>query len=242
MGEKEKQVSAAENVDDTGDDRGTLSIYTRGFKSILAAFTKELTSRGVDQETVKGALTSIYSETMMLVKEMHGKVIEEAEKYRRLREQEERRRNYLGRALLVHIEEFFPTTREAAEKVLSDQSDGLLPREIAQGVLAAVESAQGYDMLEEYEEKSRQIAEKYRQGDGNLIDLDAFVNDSEVRMMVRVMLGNLKKMLEKRGEKSKKDWLTGVIENSANFQKVDRYLAEEEYTQIVQSLFTNMAR
>ncbi len=242
MGEKEKQASSAENAGGTANDIGTLSIYTRGFKSILAAFTRELTARGVDQQTVKGALTSIYPETMKLVKEMHGKVIDEAEKFRRLREQEERRRNYLGRALLAHMEEFFPTSRDAAEKVLSDKADGLLPREITQGVLAAVESAQGYDMVEEYEKKARQIAEKYRKGEGNLIDLDAFVKDSEVKMMVRVMLGNLKKILEKRGEKFKKDWLTGIIENSPNFRNMERYLADDEYKQIVQSLFTDMPR
>lgn len=209
-----------------------LPAYLAGIKSIISVFAKELTANGVSKETIKASLAPMLPETKKALEIIHKSLIQE-----RVKKPDDKRKNFLGRALLYHIEHFFPKSKDAAEKVIFEQVEGVLPRQVAQGLISAIQSAQGIQLTEKYEKVCDEKAEDYRDGEGGEVDLDAFANDPEVKKISEDMIGKLKSALADLDEDKKKRWLVSIIQNSAKFREMKRRLTDTEYEQLAQGLF-----
>jgi hypothetical protein len=214
----------------------TNPLFTSYFRQVMASFAAKLSSREVERETIKEALSEMEPELKYIVTSANYRLQTAFTDYLYRKELEKMRVDYMGRALIRDIEHFFPRNPELAEKLLSTPIEGRVPIQVAEGLITALKNAHGTELIEEYEKACAEKAEQYRNPDDLLINTEEFLADPDVKRLATDVCTRFRLLLHKRSVEEQRKWLLNHISTTAAFQEMKRDLTEEE-TNIITRVF-----
>lgn len=204
----------------------------------LTIFAKQLIKNGVSEEAIKKTITQLSGQLKEIVRTHNLSCATVMDQFIHKKELEEMRSDYMGRALLHMFDPYFPQDDTTGELLLTEPIPGMLPRQIAQGLLRAIKNSQGYDSIEEYELQCNSIAERYRSESDGLIDVDAYENDAEVKTITTELLNKFVANLAHKDRERQKSWLLGMIATAESFRHMHRDLTDAEMELLVDTLHT----
>jgi hypothetical protein len=210
----------------------TIQFFSNGSKEILSTFVKRLSAQGVANDKINSVLSEMAPDIQRIVTSSNKLLQAAVTDYIYRRDIEQVRFDYLGRALVHNIENFFPRHPALAEKLCSEPVPGHLPVQVAEGLINALKSAHGADTVKEYEGICDKRAELYRNKADLLINADNFINDQEVKSLTREILTRFRLVLHKKSKDEQKNWIYRQISSSVSFREMTRDLADEELTVI----------
>lgn len=215
----------------------TLRYCAHNVKTVMDLFVNALLQNGLDRAKVDESLERIRPALKEAIIKINDDCITGITNFQRRKTMEDRRKDYFGRALLYRLENYFPNDEETTKLILAAYVEDTLPRQIAEGLIKAIKSAQGDEQIEKYESRCKEIKEKYRKEPGNLIDIDDFVADEEVKQMVEEATGKFRNIIMGKSEEEQKNMLFGMISRTESFNKMQRDLTENEFKHIMKVLF-----
>lgn len=193
----------------------------------------------------KGVQKQIIMDALAAIKPQIGPSPEETEEHRLavIRYFHERKdankfiADYAGKAVIARVEKYFQRDKETEEKILKQPVPGALPKEISSGIIDAIKSFHGDETLEKYEKLLAQKAERYRRKSDKLIEVKAFLDDSDVKQVGDKMIAQFKNLFEQKSVEERKIWLLHKIHTGEDYAPMKRDLADEEYKLIMTALF-----
>ncbi|MBI5178563.1 MAG: hypothetical protein HZA04_04830 [Nitrospinae bacterium] len=206
----------------------TTPLFIKGFKELLSTFLGKMVASGVPRDKLNKALSEMPPEIQRIAAGMNATFLEGVADYLRRKEQEELRNDYLGRALVYDIEKLFPPDHETARKLTTEPVKGMLPYQVADGLIAALKAAHGLDTIKEYSQTCKAKAEQYRSEADFLIDIEKFVNDPDVKRITTDVTTRFKLLMHKKPEADQRKWILNQIHTSFSFREMKRDLSEEE--------------
>ena len=146
------------------------------------------------------------------------------------------RKDYFGRALLFHIEKYFPTDRETSKRILIEPVDGFLPRQIAKGIINAIKESQSKNAGHFTNVFNKNVARHtFSPTDGP--DYIAFSSDGNMRSMVAFIIKKFEKYYRQMEEGAGRDWLLNHITSSDTFTSMQRELTQQEMDMLMEHIF-----
>jgi len=206
----------------------TTPFFSRGFKELLTVVITKLVQGGVPRDKLNKVLQEMAPEIQRIAASSNAAFLAGVTEYLRRKEQEELRSDYLGRALVYDIEKYFPPDHETGRKLLTEPVKGLLPWQVADGLVVALKGAHGLDTIKEYSDTCRTKAEQYRSEADFLIDFEKYMADPDVKRIVTDVTTRFKLLLHKKPEADQKKFLLNQIHTSIAFREMKRDLTDEE--------------
>ncbi|MDH5755072.1 MAG: hypothetical protein OEZ55_00200 [Nitrospinota bacterium] len=145
------------------------------------------------------------------------------------------RKDYFGRALLFHIEKYFPTDRETSKRILVEPVDGFLPRQVAQGIINAIKESQSKNAGHFANVFNRNVARHTFSSNGP--DYIAFASDGNMRSMVAFIIKKFEKYYKELNGASSRQWLVNHIVSTPSFSSMQRELTEQEVDLLMENIF-----
>ena len=145
------------------------------------------------------------------------------------------RKDYFGRALLFHIEKFFPTDRETSRRILMEPVDGFLPRQVAQGIINAIKESQAKNAGHFTNVFNRNVARHTFSSNGP--DYAAFASDGNMRSMVAFIIKKFEKYYKAMDDSAGREWLVRHIAGAPSFSSMQRELTEQEVDLLMDNIF-----
>jgi len=146
------------------------------------------------------------------------------------------RSDYFGRALLYHLEKFFPKDSETSQRILFEHIEGKLPRQIAKGLIEAIKEAQNSNS-ERLESLFNEGLARRKHGDENAVDLVAFASDGEMRGLVVHAIKKFEDSYKKKNGEPARQWLLCFLTNGESFSEMQRELSAEEIDLLLKNVF-----
>ena len=146
------------------------------------------------------------------------------------------RKDYFGRALLFHIEKYFPADRETSKRILLEPVDGFLPRQVAKGLINAIKETQSSNADHFTNVINRNIA-RHTFSPSNGPDYTAFASDGNMRSMVAFIIKKFEKHFKEMEPKEGRAWLFKHIADTDSFSSMQRDLSEKEMDLLLENLF-----
>lgn len=206
----------------------TTPFFSQGFKEVLTTFIQKLLKAGVPRAQINNALAEMMPEIQRVASTTTDAFTDKVGKYLQRRKWEEVREDYLGRALLFEIEAHFPTNDEISERLLIEPVDGLVPRQVAEGLIMALKQAHGTELIHQYEVTCAKKKELYRNEMTRLVDVNAFVADDDIKTIVKDITTRFRLLLHKKTEPDQRKWLLNLISRSHSFMQMKRDLTAQE--------------
>ncbi len=228
--ESDKGVSALPEL-------ATLRFCAQSARKTLDIFSAVLKQNGVSDEVIQKSITMIQPELKESIKQINDGCRSKINNILERREMEDRRQDYFGRALLYGLENDFPVDENTTAIIVAELVEGVIPREVCEGLIKALKSALGDEELETFEKKSNDLAEEYRDKTTGLIDTDKFIEDAKMIEIASKTINKFRVAFEGKDESSRKEWLVNIISTTDSFKKMKRDLRDSEYDQIVRHLF-----
>jgi hypothetical protein len=145
------------------------------------------------------------------------------------------RKDYFGRALLFHVEKYFPADRETSKRILIEPVDGFLPRQVAKGIINAIKESQAKNAGHFTNVFNRNVARHTFSSTGP--DYAAFASDGNMRSMVAFIMKKFEKYYKRMDEKEARDWLLRHISSADTFTSMQRGLTSQEMDLLLEHLF-----
>ena len=145
------------------------------------------------------------------------------------------RKDYFGRALLFHIEKYFPSDRETSKRILQEPVDGFLPRQIAQGIINAIKESQAKNTDHFTNVFNRNVARHTFSSNGP--DYVAFASDGNMRSMIAFIIKKFEKYYRDLDDGHKREWLLHHIVSTTSFSAMQRDLTDREIDLLMEHLF-----
>ena len=145
------------------------------------------------------------------------------------------RKDYFGRALLFHIEKYFPTDRETSKRILMEPVDGFLPRQVAQGIINAIKESQAKNAGHFTNVFNRNVARHTFSSNGP--DYAAFASDGNMRSMVAFIIKKFEKYFKELDSTARREWLVKHIINTQSFSSMQRELTDQEVDLLMENIF-----
>ncbi|MDH4184257.1 MAG: hypothetical protein OEV92_08550, partial [Nitrospinota bacterium] len=145
------------------------------------------------------------------------------------------RKDYFGRALLFHIEKFFPTDRETSKRILLEPVDGFLPRQIAQGIINAIKESQAKNADHFTNVFNRNVARHTFSSNGP--DYIAFSSDGNMRSMVAFIIKKFEKHIKLMSDEEARKWLSTHIASTETFSAMQRDITDQEMNLLLENIF-----
>jgi hypothetical protein len=202
--------------------------FTTGFKEILSSFIGKLVKHGVPHEKINHALSEMPAEINRVSSAANKDLSAAVSNYLYKKELEKNRVDFLGRALLSEIEQYFPRNQKTAERLMVEPMAGHIPIQVAEGLIFALKKTHGVDVIEEYEIVCSRKAELYRNKDDMLIDSQKFLADPEIKGITHEILTRFRLLMHKKTEAEQKKWLLNQISSSPAFQDMKRDVSDDE--------------
>ncbi len=199
-------------------------------------FAKVLAKNGVDQSVIDKSLGDVANELNVLT----SKISKPAKKnfpFSKVDDPMSRRNDYLGRALMSHIEKYFPKDENDRGRIVNESIQGFLPNTIAEGLINAIKSSNRVGEVHEREKRFLNKAAMYRRKSDMLIDVARLMNDKEIRAVVKNMMRVFENFFKHMGEKKGEEWIMQNISQSQAFVRMNRNLTEDEYSLIRDHIF-----
>lgn len=215
----------------------TAPYFTKGFKEILTIFIQKLLRQGVGRDKLNTALSEMLPEIQRIAGRTNDEFLAQATDYLNRKNFENLRSDYLGRALLYCLEDHFPKDIDTGDRLTTEPQDGLIPHQVAMGLINALKSAHGMDTILEYQELCNEKAEKYRSETDLLIDVKKFVDDPEVKRVVKDITTRFRLLMHKKTEAEQRKWLMNMVSTSASFKEMRRDLTPREVDIIYAGFF-----
>ena len=213
----------------------TVPFFTDWFKEITATFAGKLSKQGVDHEAIKKAFPEMDVEIKRAVQTANLRFQTQISDYLYRKELEKMRIDYMGRALIREVEKHFPRDPDIADRLLEEPVAGYVPIQVAEGLIAALKSAHGTELIEEYERLCVEKAEQYRNPDDMLIDTEIFLADQDVKRMATDVCTRFRLLMHKKPEEEQKKWLLSHIFSSHSFRGMKRFLTDDEAAVIIRA-------
>lgn len=226
--EKGSAVTAPAEMEEALPKALTNPYFSQGFKEVLTSFVQKLLKAGVPRDQLNKALAEMMPEIQRVAATTTSAFTERVAKYLQRRKWEEVRQDYLGRALLFEIEQYFPRDEETGERLLFEPVDGFVPRQVAEGLVMALKQAHGTELVHQYEDVCAKKKEMYRNEVTRLVDVNAFVADLEVKTLVKDITTRFRLLLHKKAEPDQRKWLLNLISRSHSFREMKRDLTGQE--------------
>lgn len=218
-------------------EMATLQFCAQSARKALDILSATLKKNGVSEEVIQKTITLIQPELRKSINQINESCRAKINKILERREMEDRRQDYFGRALLHKLEKDFPVDEDTTAIIVAELVDGVIPREVCEGLIKALKSALGEEELDTFEKKFAEATEKYRDKTTGLIDMDKFLEDAELMKLTSRTINKFRAAFEGKDESSRKEWLVNMISSTDSFKIMKRDLKDSEYEQIVRHLF-----
>lgn len=146
---------------------------------------------------------------------------------------DERRRDFTGRALLHHIEKLFPDDADTSQRIVNEKIEGKLPRQTARGLINSIESCSSSKL----DSTILPYVAKHLVAPDQGMDYEAFAMDGAIRVIVAHAIKKLEIFFESMSDKDRKQWLLDNISETEPFDEMKRGLSEEELDLIIANIF-----
>jgi hypothetical protein len=210
---------------------------TKNVNKALLTMASALMQKGVQKQIIMDALAAIKPHISPSPEEIEEQRLSALRYYTERRDANKFIADYAGKAVISRVEKYFQRDKETEEKILKQAIPGILPKEIASGIIDAVKSFHGEETLEKYEKLLTQKAERYRRKSDKLIEVKAFLEDADVKQTGERMVAQFKGLFEQKSVEERKIWLLHKIHTSSDYAPMKRDLADEEYKLILTALF-----
>lgn len=219
------------------DKRGARPECLLSVQLTIKHLSLALVEQGIEKDVIDRAVEKVHDSLMKSLSESSHTHVETGYFYDRSQFFASERKDYFGRALIQSIEKFFPIDEETSENIKRQHIKGYLPRQTAAGLIQIMRSVLNFSTLNRYENKCLNKAAMYRRKSDRLIDVQKYVNDFEVKMIVKKVIIEFVEVYRSMGEEAASGWLLRNILHSSAFRGMGRELAEEELLLIKEHLF-----
>lgn len=210
---------------------------TKNVNRALLTMASSLMQKGVQKQVIMDALAAIKPQIAPTPEEIEEHRLAAMRYYAERMDANKFISDFAGKAVIARVEKYFHRDKETEETILKKPIQGVLPKEISSGVIDAVKSFHGEETLEKYEKLLAQKAERYRRKSDKLIEVKAFLQDSDVKQVGERMVAQFKNLFEQKSVEERKIWLLHKIHTSQDYAPMKRDLTDEEYNLILTALF-----
>lgn len=210
---------------------------TKNINKALLTMASSLMQKGVQKQIIMDALAAIKPQITPSPEEIEEQRLAALRYYTERRDANKFIADYAGKAVIARVEKYFQRDKETEETILKQPVPGALPKEAGSGIIDAVKSFHGEETLEKYEKLLSQKAERYRRKSDKLIEVKAFLEDTDVKQVGERMVEQFKRLFEQKSVGERKIWLLHKIHTSQDYTPMKRDLTDEEYNLILTALF-----
>lgn len=210
---------------------------TKNINKALLTMASALMQKGVQKQLIMDALAAIKPQIAPSPGEIEEQKLTALRYYIERRDANKFISDFVGKAIIARVEQYFQRDKETEEKILKQPIPGALPKEISSGIIDAVKSFHGEETLENYEKLLTKKAERYRRKSDKLIEVKAFLEDAEVKQAGDRMVAQFRNLFEQKSVEERKIWLLHKIHTSRDYVPMKRDLADDEYNLILTALF-----
>lgn len=210
---------------------------TKNINKALLTMASALMQKGVQKQIIMDALAAVKPLIAPSPEEIEEQRLSALRYFRERVDANKFIADFVGKAVIARVEKYFQGDMETEEAILKQPVPGVLPKEVSSGIIDAVKSFHGDETLEKYEKLLTQRAERYRRKSDKLIEVKAFVEDSDVKQVGERMVTQFKSLFEKKTEEERKIWLLNKIHTSEDYAPMKRDLTNDEYKLILTALF-----
>ena len=239
--EKEKAGSIARKRPITAFEdalQNVTSHYCRStVLSTLDTVTKNLTERGVDSKVINDAILSCKAELNRTLVETNKKCVSRIKSFGQKKYFEKLRTDYLGRALLFHIDDLFPKDEGARAIIAVREIEGMVPSQVAGGLVELIKNSFSSESVENHEDVFYDMVEDFRNPETKLVSLELMLKNPQIKSIVSVMMKQFEKQYLSLGEEEARMLVVDAIESSDSFAKMERNLSDREYLLIMDRIF-----
>ncbi|MBI4827360.1 MAG: hypothetical protein HY804_00865 [Nitrospinae bacterium] len=216
------------------DEEGAINAaYRHHLQRALDIFAAKLNGLGVGKELIARAMDQMAPQLDQLSRNACETIIVEA---LGCRDEKYTRSDYFGRALLFHLEKYFPHGAPEEKRILTEPVHGKLPRQVAAGVAEAIREAVGGRRAGFTGVFARNVSKHTMKTAGH-VDYPAFASDGNMRAVVAHVIRRFEARFKAMPHDEGRAWLQRHITSTSAFSAMRRPLAGEEMDLLVKNLF-----